>query len=197
MGVGNLRVLNDDVIMPRNGFDMHSHQNMEIVTIMLDGTLTHEDDLGNRDDIEAGEMQVMSAGSGITHSEYNHSRDGVAKLFQIWFVPNKLNTPPHYTKMNISHQQANTLIPLVSPNGGDGSVPIQQNAWLYRGVYESIHFAEHRLNHSENRFYIFVIDGEIVIDEHTLCTRDAAVVYDTERISFEVMPRTEFLLFEV
>ncbi|MBP9706021.1 MAG: pirin family protein [Oligoflexales bacterium] len=178
MGFGCLRVINDDDIKPSSGFGTHPHANMEIVTVMLAGTLTHEDSMGNRAEIRAGEVQRMSAGTGIQHSEYNHSKDEAAQLLQIWVLPKCLNITPSYEQKSFKElENKSGFQMLVSPEGVDGSLSINQDAYfsvVQLKAGEKISY-EKKLTQFPNNsgVYFFVINGEVQIESEKLSYRDA------------------------
>ena len=200
MGFGVLRVINDDVIDPDSGFDLHPHNNMEIITIVMEGVITHGDSMGNTAEVVAGDVQVMSAGTGVVHSEHNNSLTETLKLFQIWILPNKRNVIPRYDQKSFGTDcQINTLQLLVSPDGRDNSLMIHQDAFVLRGQLSATKTQTYTLkNSSQNGVYLFVIEGTIAIDTHTLNTRDAIAIEDAAaEISFVAHSDATYLLFEV
>jgi len=199
MGFGALRVLNDDRIDPGMGFGKHPHDNMEIISIPLLGDLEHKDSMGNVAVIRNGDIQVMSAGTGITHSEYNKNTDRVGKFLQIWVIPNKGNVEPRYDQITLNPAELhNKLQQIVSPNPGEEGVWIHQNAWFYLGVFDKDFEAEYKVKLPGNGVYAFVINGEFTIEDINLDTRDGLGISDTS--SFMVKSRSkdsEILLMEV
>ncbi|MDT8346317.1 MAG: pirin family protein [Flavobacteriaceae bacterium] len=195
---GALRVLNDDHIAPDNGFGMHPHDNMEIITIPFKGALTHKDSMGNQGDITAGEIQAMSAGTGILHSEFNNSKSEAVELFQIWIIPNKTQVTPRYQQINIAAlQQANALYQILSPNPHDDGVWIHQNAWMYKGDFDTDTRISYSLNQKENGVYLMLIEGNISLESYELGRRDAVGIYNTDGFEFEAAKDSQVLLIEV
>ncbi|MEZ4704148.1 MAG: pirin family protein [Bdellovibrionota bacterium] len=173
MGFGALRVLNDDTIAPGKGFGTHPHQNMEIVTIVLTGALAHKDTMGNSSTIQAGEVQRMSAGTGVAHSEFNASPTDLVKLLQIWIFPHESGILPSYDQKKFSWKEQVGRTLLVSPDGRDGTLAIHQQA--YFGIDfikngQKLSYLPHQSNHG---VFGFIIDGEFEIDGENAKTRDA------------------------
>lgn len=195
---GALRVLNDDIIAPGAGFPTHPHENMEIITIPLSGVLEHKDSLGNVAQIKTGEVQVMSAGTGVTHSEYNASSTEELKLFQIWLFPNKQNVKPRYDelKLNLADRQ-NKFQQILSPSKDDDGVWIHQNAWMHLISMDNNMQKEYRLKSEENGVYIIVVKGEIEIDTEILKDRDAIGINETDHLTIRSINDSEVLLIEV
>ena len=198
MHFGVLRVLNDDTIAPAMGFPTHPHDNMEIVTIPLEGDLEHKDNMGNGTIIKNGDIQVMSAGTGITHSEFNANKGDYCKLLQIWLFPNKRNVTPRYDQIAIrSLAKENSLYQVLSPNKDDDGVWIHQNAWFNIGDYKKSTTETYSIHHKENGVYLFVIEGNINIDGQTLEKRDGFGVWDTDKIEFTAEKSSKVLLMEL
>ena len=198
MNFGVIRVLNDDSIAPERGFGTHPHDNMEIITIPLEGDLKHQDNMGNGTVIKNGDIQVMSAGTGITHSEFNANNDSHCKLLQIWLFPNKKNVTPRYDQISISTlSKKNKLYQILSPNKNDEGVWIHQNAWFHIGKYDSKSKDEYSLNEKENGIYLFVIDGEININDQRLSKRDGMGLWNLSQINFEAKAKSRVLVMEV
>jgi redox-sensitive bicupin YhaK (pirin superfamily) len=198
MGFGNLRVLNDDTIMPDSGFGMHPHSNMEIVSIVTEGEVTHVDSMNNDAKVTAGEIQVMTAGTGITHSEYNKSTEEVLKLFQIWILPKKEGLTPSYSQKDFRQaQKPNELTLLVSPTGEDDSLTINQDAYIHRGVFDQETTLPYAIKHADNGVYLFIVKGSVLIGDETLQKGDAIGISETTTFDISVQPDTEVLLFEV
>lgn len=195
---GALRVLNDDVIAAGAGFPKHAHDNMEIITIPLSGTLEHEDSMGNRAQITHGEVQVMSAGKGITHSEYNASSTEELKLFQIWLFPNKRDVKPRYDelKLNLSDRE-NKLQQILSPNPDDDGVWIHQDAWMYMSKLDKQKELLYSINKKENGVFVMVIRGEVIISKHKLNTRDALSIEHIDSFPIHATDNAELLFIEV
>lgn len=198
MSFGALRVLNDDIIAPGAGFPTHPHENMEIITIPLSGVLEHKDSLGHVAQINTGEVQVMSAGTGVTHSEYNASSTEELKLFQIWLFPNKQNVKPRYDelKLNLADRQ-NKFQQILSPSKDDDGVWIHQNAWMHLISMDNNMQKEYRLKSEENGVYIIVVKGEIEIDTEILKDRDAIGINETDHLTIRSINDSEVLLIEV
>jgi len=195
---GVLRVLNDDEVAGGEGFGMHPHDNMEIITIPLEGKLQHKDSMGNTSVIESGEIQVMSAGTGIMHSEFNPDPEIPVKLLQIWVFPDVKNHTPRYQQAKIDTEALkNRLHTIVSPETGNGTVWIHQNAFFSLGEAEFNQTWRYVLNDKNNGMYIFVIEGSAKIDEMQLHRRDAAGITDTSSVEIDVEGGTRLLLMEI
>jgi len=195
---GLLRVLNDDIVAPAMGFGMHGHDNMEIVTIPLKGILAHKDSLGSEGTITAGEVQIMSAGSGIRHSEFNGSASEAVNLLQIWVFPKERNIEPRYDQKRFDTELAqNRFQILVSPSEDEGALWINQNAVFAKGFFKSGGTYSYQVKHPGNGAYVFVIEGSIDLDSQLLARRDAVGVYDVERFDFEVKEDAQVLVIEV
>ena len=198
MHFGVLRVLNDDTIAPAMGFPTHPHDNMEIITIPLEGDLEHKDNMGNGTIIKNGDIQVMSAGTGITHSEFNANKGDYCKLLQIWLYPNKRNVTPRYDQIAIrSLAKENSLYQVLSPNKDDDGVWIHQNAWFNMGEYDKPTTETYSLHKKENGVYLFVIEGKLNIDNHSLEKRDGYGTWDTDKIEFTAEKSSKVLLMEL
>lgn len=196
---GVLRVLNDDIVAPGMGFGKHPHDNMEIITIILDGELAHQDSMGHTQTIVPNEVQVMSAGTGITHSEYNHSSDKTVNVLQTWIFPDKRNVTPRYDQRTFAPEaRINQLQTLVSPiDNTDEGLKIHQNAWIHRTTLEAgkeLTITPHSRQHG---LYIFVIDGQIQADEQLLNKKDAAGISDTDAVTLAATTTSDVLIFEV
>lgn len=176
LGFGALRVLNDDVIAAKTGFPMHSHANMEIVTVVERGTLTHRDSMGNTGTVQAGEVQVMSAGTGVSHSEYNDSDEELA-LFQLWILPDTQNIAPRYGQMAFNHVPFGET-PLVRPLNSTLPLTISQNAFISRLTLDPEHPLTYKLKSPGNGVYLFVISGSVSVLGETLGPRDAIGIMD-------------------
>lgn len=195
---GLLRVLNDDIVAPGMGFGMHGHDNMEIVTIPLKGILAHKDSLGSEGTITAGEVQIMSAGSGIRHSEFNGSASEAVNLLQIWVFPKERNIEPRYDQKRFDTELAqNRFQILVSPSEDEGALWINQNAVFAKGFFKSGGTYNYQIKHPGNGAYVFLIEGSIKLDQQLLARRDALGVYDAERFDFEVKEDAQVLVIEV
>ena len=195
---GALRVLNDDRVAAGKGFGQHPHDNMEIVSIPLFGDLEHKDSMGNVAVIRKGEIQVMSAGTGVMHSEYNKNKDGLVKFLQIWVIPNKMNVTPRYDQISIKeNEKINDFQQILSPNPYDEGVWIHQNAWFNLAKFEKGNAKEYRIHDAKNGVYVFVLKGSAKIDEQTLGTRDGFGIWETESFTLEALEDSEVLLMEV
>ena len=198
MHFGVLRVLNDDSIAGGKGFNTHPHDNMEIITIPLQGDLEHKDNMGNGTVIKSGDVQVMSAGTGITHSEFNASPDIDVKLLQIWLFPNKKNVTPRYDQLPIMNLEVqNDFYQILSPNEADQGVWIHQNAWFSLGEFSEQKTTEYKLNANNNGVYAFIIEGEATIEGQKLEKRDGFGIWDTASISITAEINSRILLMEV
>ena len=194
---GALRVLNDDIIAPGMGFGTHPHDNMEIVTIPLDGALEHKDSLDNIGVIETDEIQVMSAGSGVYHSEYNKNKDKSVSLLQIWVFPNKKNVTPRYDQKNIKDlKKVNSFYPIVTPNQKGPGMWIHQDAWFHIGEFDKETRINYKINKKGNGVYAFLIEGSVQIDGKSLEKRDALGLWDTESFELLANPNSRILLIE-
>ena len=195
---GALRVLNDDYIAAGTGFGTHPHENMEIVTIPLVGDLTHQDSMGHAAVICEGDIQVISAGTGIYHSEHNKREDKQVELLQLWLFPNEQNVEPRYDQISIRDlKKDNTFYQILSPNKTDHGTWIYQDAWMYLGDFSKETQTSYNLGQANNGVYVFVIEGEARIGENTLTKRDALGVWDTQKIDFEIAENSRILLIDV
>lgn len=198
MGFGALRVINDDFVIGGQGFGKHSHRDMEIISIPLSGKLGHGDNIGNEGIIETGEIQVMSAGSGITHSEMNGSVDEAVQFLQIWVIPNKMGVAPRYQQMRMDDlMEPNTFNQVLSPNADDAGVWIHQHAWFSMGDFEQGVTQTYTLNDPDNGVYVFVIEGSVTINGNILSTRDGLGVWDTNSMTMDVTENAKVLIMEV
>jgi len=198
MNFGKLRVLNDDIVLPNKGFDTHPHDNMEIITIPLQGYLEHTDSTGTKGLISKGEVQIMSAGSGIYHSERNPSSDEILQLFQIWILPKLMNIQPRYDQKKFNHQdRINKLQLIVSPEVNPDALWINQDAFLYLSDLKENNTLIYKLNISENILFIMVIEGEIEIGNEILTKRDAIGISDFQTLSLKAIKDSELLFIEV
>lgn len=197
---GMLRVLNDDTIAAGMGFGTHPHENMEIVTIPLEGGLKHRDSMGNEGVIKFGEVQVMSAGTGVEHSEMNASETEHAKTLQLWVFPEKQNVKPRYDQKSFDiERQINTFVIVVSPqdkNNGE-ALWIHQQTFFSLGIFETGKSAVYKLNIPRNGVYLFLIEGEIEIDGEILQARDAMGITDFEEFEIAFRQKSKILLVEV
>lgn len=195
---GALRVLNDDTIAPNAGFPTHPHDNMEIITIPLEGAIEHRDSMGNTGVIRTGEIQVMSAGSGVYHSEYNASATETLKLFQIWIFPNKRGVEPRYDQLNYLDQVViNSWNNIVGPDEEDNRMMIHQNAWISIGEFETNHSVEYKRFSNETGIYLMLISGQAMVNDQILNDRDAVGFLPNEKLVMTTRTETKMLLLEV
>ncbi|MFV5703273.1 pirin family protein [Flavobacterium sp. XS2P12] len=199
MHFGVLRVLNDDRVNPGMGFGTHPHDNMEIISIPLEGDLEHKDSMGNTTVIKSGDLQVMSAGTGVFHSEYNKNSDQQVKFLQIWVYPNQRNVTPRYDQitMNVADRK-NKFQQIISPNQDDEGVWIHQDAWFNMGNFDKDIATEYKINKPGNGVYVFLLKGEATIEEQKLETRDGFGIWNTDKFTITANTSdTEILLMEV
>jgi len=195
---GALRVLNDDTVAAGMGFGTHPHDNMEIITIPLEGDLAHKDSMGNTEVIKNGDVQVMSAGTGIQHSEFNPNHDQRTKLLQIWVFPKERNVTPRYQQITLNPEdRKNKLQQILSPDANDAGVWIHQDAWFSMGKFDAGTLTNYTLHKDGNGLYIFVINGDVTIDGNDLSTRDGLGITGFENIEINATTDAEFLLMEV
>lgn len=195
---GALRVLNDDTIMAGKGFGTHPHDNMEIISIPLSGDLEHKDSMGNEAVIREGDVQVMSAGTGIFHSEYNRNKDKEGKFLQIWIFPDRKNVAPRYDQISLSDlEKENQFYQILSPNPDDEGVWIYQQAWFHMGKFTAKKSLSYQLKNKTNGVYLFVLEGKTKVDGQELEQRDGLGISETSAIPFEVEDGTRLLLMEV
>lgn len=197
MNFGVLRVLNDDQVAAGKGFNTHPHDNMEIISIPLEGDLEHKDSMGNIATIKQGEIQVMSAGTGVTHSEYNKNPDQEVKFLQIWVFPNKRGVEPRYDQITIPNQSNTGLNQILSPNSDDAGVWIHQNAWFHMGNLEQGCEELYKIKDPKNGVYAFVLEGDVTIAGQKLSRRDGFGVWDTNDINITADSDARVLLMEV
>ena len=184
MHFGALRVLNDDTVDAGKGFGTHPHDNMEIISIPLEGDLEHKDSMNNVAVIKNGDIQVMSAGTGIYHSEYNKDREHRVKFLQIWVFPNKKNVEPRYDQITLhAEDRHNKLQQILSPNAGGEGVWIHQDAWFHLGKFDKGVNADYQLKQKGNGVYVFVLNGDVKINDQQLHTRDGYGIWDTDSFS--------------
>lgn len=199
MHFGALRVLNDDVVAGGGGFGTHPHDNMEIISIPLEGDLEHRDSMGNLSVIRHGDIQVMSAGTGIRHSEYNKNADRPVKFLQIWVFPNQKNVRPRYDQITLDiNERRNRLQQILSPDPNDEGVWIHQDAWFSLGQFDRDFRLNYSIHKQGNGIYAFVLKGAITIDGFALNERDGLGVWELGQISIEANSQdAELLLMEV
>lgn len=193
---GMLRVLNDDIVAGGMGFGKHPHDNMEIITIPLSGAIQHQDSMGFSEIIEAGEVQVMSAGTGIYHSEFNPKPDQALNLFQIWIFPNQKQVTPRYAqkKYNLTH---GVFTQLVGPQQSGLDTWIHQDAWISLGEFGAQTTVNYAINKQKNGIYLMVIEGEIQIGAQRLQSRDAIGISEIEQINIQMEQNSKILVIEV
>lgn len=197
MGWGNLRVINDDLIAPGTGFGMHGHRDMEIVTYVTAGALAHRDSMGNGTTILPGEVQRMSAGRGVRHSEFNHAADRTTHLFQIWIEPRELGSDPGYEQKRFSETaKRGRLCLIASPNGAAGSVTIHADAALYAGLFDGDETATLALNPAR-KAYVHVARGTLAVNGQTLHQGDAALLAAESILTLDAGHDAEVLVFDL
>ena len=198
MQFGALRVLNDDTIAAGTGFGTHPHDNMEIISIPLYGDLEHKDNMGNTAVIKEGDVQVMSAGTGIFHSEYNHNKTKEGKFLQIWVLPNQKQVTPRYDQISLQTiEKENELYQFLSPNSEDAGVWIYQQAWFSMGKFTANKQLEYRLKNEVNGLYAFVLEGNATIANVPLEKRDGIGIWESSSVQIDVIKGTQMLLMEV
>lgn len=198
MHFGVLRVLNDDSIAGGTGFGTHPHDNMEIISIPLEGALQHKDSMGNAHVIQQGDIQVMSAGKGIMHSEYNKNENESANFLQIWLFPNKRDVQPRYDQMKLADlDRKNILHQILSPSANDAGVWIHQNAWFHMGRFDKGQQLNYTLKDPNNGVYAFVIEGDVTLAGQDLHKRDGFGIWDTDRFDMSWQSEGRILLMEV
>jgi quercetin 2,3-dioxygenase len=195
---GTLRVLNDDTVAAGMGFGTHPHDNMEIITIPLEGDLAHKDSMGNAATIKTGDVQVMSAGTGIQHSEFNPNENQQTKLFQIWLFPKTRNVEPRYQQITLDvTEQKNNFAQILSPNPDDAGVWIHQDAWFHLADFDKDFSKTYELKKEGNGMYVFVISGTITVDGQELETRDGLGITNFETLDIKATSDAKFLLMEI
>lgn len=198
MHFGVLRVLNDDVVAAGKGFNTHPHDNMEIISIPLEGDLEHKDSMGNVAIIKQGDVQVMSAGTGIFHSEFNKNKDKAVKFLQIWVFPNQKNVAPRYDQITLKTEQTkNQFHQILSPNKNDDGVWIHQNAWFHLGQLEAGCNENYTIKAKDNGVYAFVLEGSLTIEGQSLAKRDGFGIWNTENITIVADSDAKVLLMDV
>ncbi len=199
MSFGALRVLNDDQVEGGQGFDRHDHNNMEIVSIPLEGALVHQDSMGNGHTIQTGEVQIMSAGTGVQHAEFNADQKDLVKFLQIWVMPNETGLKPRYDqKSYLQLDRHNKFVTIVSPDKMDyNAVHIHQDAYFNLADIEAGKKIDYTIHSERNGLYLFVLEGKALVESETLSRRDAIGLYEKEKISIEAYYETSLLLIEV
>jgi redox-sensitive bicupin YhaK (pirin superfamily) len=195
---GKLRVLNDDSVAPGMGFGTHPHDNMEIISIPLEGDLEHKDSMGNTTVIKEGDVQVMSAGTGIHHSEYNKNKDKAVKFLQIWVFPRENNVQPRYDQVSISDlARKNEFYQILSPNAEDEGVWVHQDAWFHMGDFDAGAGDEYVIHREGNGVYAFVLEGKVNVNGESLNTRDAIGIWDTDKVKLIADSDARILLMDI
>lgn len=195
---GMLRVLNDDSIDGGQGFGTHPHNDMEIITVPLEGALAHKDSTGNEGVIYPDEVQIMSAGTGIQHSEFNHLSDGTTKLLQLWIFPDKKGYEPRYNQRFFDpEERKNKIQYIVTPDKKDGNLWLNQDAYLALNDLEKNKSIKYKINTKGNGVYLFLIEGNISVSDETLSKRDGIGIWDTDEISIIANEDSKILLIEV
>lgn len=198
MNFGVLRVLNDDIVAPGRGFGLHPHDNMEIISIPLEGDLEHKDSMGNVAVIKQGDVQVMSAGTGIRHSEFNKNKDKDVRFLQIWMFPNKKNVTPRYDQIPIENANIkNDFQQVLSPSADDAGVWVHQNAWFHIGDLEKGFESSYGIKAAGNGVYAFVLEGNVTINGQKLEKRDGFGVWDADSIEVKADSDARVLLMDV
>ena len=197
MGWGNLRVINDDVIAPGGGFGTHGHRDMEIITYVTAGLLAHKDSMGNGTDIPPGDVQRMSAGSGVRHSEFNHAPDATTRLFQIWITPRQQGITPGYEQKTFADAEKRGRLRLIaSPDGADGSVTIHADAALYAGLLDAEEAVVFKLNPAR-KAYVHLIRGSLAVNGQILQPGDAALLANESNLTLNNANDAEVLFFDL
>jgi len=199
MHFGVLRVLNDDIVASGRGFGTHPHDNMEIISIPLSGDLEHKDSMGNTTVIKEGDIQVMSAGTGIQHSEFNKNKDKDVRFLQIWLFPNKRSVTPRYDQISLDTTKLkNNLLQVLSPNADDDGVWIHQDAWFHLGHFDKDVKTEYTLKNKEkNGVYAFVLEGDVTINGQALNRRDGLGIWSVDKLDISADSDAKLLLMEV
>ncbi len=198
MHFGVLRVLNDDIVAGGMGFGKHPHDNMEIISIPLSGDLEHQDNMGNTSVIKENDVQVMSAGTGVYHSEYNKNKEKEVNFLQIWIFPNKKNVQPRYDQIAFKPEdRINKWQQVLSPNENNEGVWIHQDAWFNRSTLTENKSLNYKINKPGNGVYIFVLDGEVSVNGQDLEKKDGFGVWETEAFTFATKQGAELLVMEV
>ncbi len=198
MHFGVLRVLNDDTVASGMGFGTHPHDNMEIISIPLEGDLEHKDSMGNTQVIKNGDIQVMSAGTGIYHSEFNRNKNNLVKFLQIWVFPNKRDVTPRYDQITLNQEdRQNRFQQILSPSADDEGVWIQQDAWFHLGKFEKNKTTNYTFKKESNGVYVFVLSGKLEVNGQLLNNRDGFGVWNSKSIEFKFNEDSEVLLMEV
>lgn len=195
---GVLRVLNDDTVSGGMGFGKHPHQDMEIISIPLEGDLEHQDSMGNKTVIRKGDIQIMSAGTGVQHSEYNKNENEQVKFLQIWVIPNKKGVTPRYDQITLNEEDRhNKLQQILSPDANDAGVWIHQDAWFHLGKFDAGFSTEYNFKKEGNGLYVFVLNGDVTVEGQALNQRDGLGIWNKDNVTITASSNAEFLLMEV
>ena len=197
MNFGALRVLNDDCVVGGAGFGAHPHDNMEILSIPLSGALEHEDNMGNQTVIREGEVQIMSAGTGVVHSEKNHNATEEVHFLQIWVFPDMSNLSPSYGQIKVPLEGESGNLPCIASPDGSKGVRIHQNAWFYLGRMRKGSHRTHRMHGEGQGLYAMVLEGEAQIGGIALGRRDAIGIWETPDLQIDTSEDSQILLMEV
>lgn len=198
MHFGVLRVLNDDFVIGGEGFGMHPHDNMEIISIPLEGDLEHKDNMGNNAIIKKGEIQVMSAGTGVFHSEFNKNKNSAVNFLQIWIIPDKMHVKPRYHQISIKELQIeNAFYQILSPEPNGQGVWIYQDAWFHLGDFKAGYTEIYHFKKDGNGLYVFLLEGQVDVDGQILDKRDGYGIWETESITVKAIKDSRILLMEV
>ncbi len=197
MGFGNLRVINEDRIAPGTGFGKHSHRDMEILSYVMEGELAHQDSMGNGRSIPPGDVQRMSAGNGVMHSEFNHKKDAQTHFLQIWILPNKAGIPASYEQKTFAPEEKRGKLRLVaSPDGSEGSVTLNADAKLYAGLFDGNESSKIELD-PKRLGYVQVIRGSVSVNGTPLTTGDAAMIAKESEVTIDKAHDAEVLVFDL
>lgn len=198
MGFGLLRVLNDDIVQPSMGFETHPHSNMEIISIPLSGTLRHKDSMGHSQIITTGEVQIMSAGSGVSHSEFNHSSHEKVNFLQIWIQPKEQDIQPRYAQKRYSlEKHKNHFYTLIAPGQSEESIIINQDAWLSMALLEEGSITKYTKQKEGNGLYYFLIEGQVEIGQNILNARDGMGITEAREIKIIAQKTARILCIDV
>jgi quercetin 2,3-dioxygenase len=197
MGWGNLRVINEDRIAPGTGFGTHGHRDMEIISYVLEGKLAHKDNMGNVKGIPPGDVQRMSAGKGVMHSEFNHAPNATTHFLQIWIMPNVLGVPASYEQKTFAAPEKRGRLRLVASNGGaEGSVHLNADAKLYAGLLDGAESAKLNLD-AQRKSYVHLVGGELHVNGHPLQAGDAALIEAESQLVLDAGKNAEVLVFDL
>jgi len=198
MNFGLLRVLNDDIVKPGKGFEMHAHENMEIISIPLEGSLEHKDSMGTGSVIRHHDFQIMSAGTGVYHSEFNHSYEKPVNFLQIWIYPKERNIAPRYQQMTFLPESMHNRFHLaISPKKNNNSIWINQDAYTSMGSFDKGRHVHYTCFKEGNGIYIFLINGRVEIAEEMISERDGIGIWETDQISMFFKENSKILILEV